>query len=61
MKTRRMHLPIILAASLLFVPTFRATSQTTNWQQIPIAPLPAFHPQQPKRVELSNGMVIFLQ
>src|SRR5208282_5211541 len=24
-------------------------------------PLPAFHPQQPKRVELSNGMVIFLQ
>ncbi len=24
-------------------------------------PLPEFHPQQPKRVELSNGMVIFLQ
>jgi zinc protease len=23
--------------------------------------LPAFHPQQPKRIELSNGMVIFLQ
>ena len=25
------------------------------------SPLPAFHPQQPKRIELSNGMVIFLQ
>ncbi|MGE5324849.1 MAG: M16 family metallopeptidase [Actinomycetota bacterium] len=24
-------------------------------------PLPAFHPQIPKRIELSNGMVIFLQ
>jgi zinc protease len=26
-----------------------------------IPPLPAFHPQQPKRIELPNGMVIFLQ
>jgi len=31
------------------------------WKQIPIPPLAAFHPQQPKRIELSNGMVIFLQ
>jgi zinc protease len=31
------------------------------WQQIPIAKLPAFHPPQPKRIELPNGMVIFLQ
>jgi len=61
MKTRRMYLPLIFAAALLFVPLPRAASQTTNWQQIPIAPLPAFHPQQPKRIELSNGMVIFLQ
>ena len=61
MKTRLTHLPIIFAATLLFVPIPRAASQTTNWQQIPIAPLPAFHPQQPKRIELSNGMVIFLQ
>ena len=30
-------------------------------KQIPIPPLPAFKPQQPKRIELSNGMVIFLQ
>lgn len=31
------------------------------WEQIPIPPLPAFHPEQPKRIELSNGMVLFLQ
>jgi len=29
--------------------------------QIPIPPLPAFHPQIPVRIQLDNGMVIFLQ
>ena len=33
----------------------------TNWKQIPIPKLPAFHPPQPKRIQLPNGMVIFLQ
>src|SRR5579864_5843694 len=32
-----------------------------EWNKIPIPQLPAFHPQQPKRIELPNGMVIFLQ
>src|SRR5437763_4334526 len=32
-----------------------------DWKQIPIPPLPGFHPGQPKRIELPNGMVIFLQ
>jgi zinc protease len=31
------------------------------WTKIPIPPLPAFHPQEPKRIVLPNGMVIFLQ
>ncbi|MFZ0684031.1 MAG: pitrilysin family protein [Terriglobales bacterium] len=31
------------------------------WQHIAIPKLPAFHPQQPKRIELPNGMVVFLQ
>jgi zinc protease len=40
----------------------KAPSQSpTSWKQIPIPPLPAFKPQQPKRIEFSNGMVIFLQ
>jgi zinc protease len=50
---------VTAATSLVSVP--RATSQATNWKQIPIPTLPAFHPPQPKRIELSNGMVIFLQ
>lgn len=32
-----------------------------SWKQVPIPPLRAFTPQVPRRVELSNGMVIFLQ
>jgi zinc protease len=36
-------------------------SSQQPWQQIPIPKLPAFHPAQPKRIELPNGMVIFLQ
>jgi zinc protease len=61
MRTKRISFSMILVAAVLFVQLPRATSQTANWQQIPIAPLPAFHPQQPKRIELSSGMVIFLQ
>src|SRR5438874_2722323 len=38
-----------------------AAAQTAEWQQIKVPPLPAFHPQEPKRIELPNGMVIFLQ
>jgi len=43
-------------------PASPATSNAAKpWQQIPVHPLPPFHPQQPKRVELANGLVIFLQ
>jgi zinc protease len=45
----------------VFTPAPRASAQAASYQQVPIPALPAFHPQQPKRVELSNGMVIFLQ
>jgi zinc protease len=38
-----------------------AAGQATDWQKIQIPSLPAFKPQQPKRIELPNGMVIFLQ
>jgi len=38
-----------------------AAAQAADWQQIAIPPLPAFHPQEPKRIELPNGMVILLQ
>jgi zinc protease len=40
-------------------PAGRALPQT--WKQVPIPALRAFHPQEPRRVELPNGMVLFLQ
>jgi zinc protease len=45
------------------VPLWAQAQQTSQppWQQIPIPKLPAFHPAQPKRIELPNGMVVFLQ
>jgi zinc protease len=62
MKANRIPLLIILVAAVItFAPLPEVAAQATNWQQIPIPPLPAFKPQQPKRIELSNGMVIFLQ
>ncbi len=44
----------------LLLTTF-AAAQITPWNKIQAPPLPAFKPQQPVRVQLPNGMVIFLQ
>jgi zinc protease len=53
---------LLLMALSMLLPSFpQAFAQTPRWQQIPIPRLPAFKPEQPKRIELSNGMVIFLQ
>ena len=35
--------------------------QSQPWKKIPIPPLPAFHPEQPRRIVLDNGMTIFLE
>jgi zinc protease len=35
--------------------------QSKPWEQIPIPKLHDFRPQQPKRIELKNGIVLFLQ
>jgi zinc protease len=48
----------VIAFALLLA---QALVAQTGWRQIPIPQLPPFHPQEPKRVELPNGMVIFLQ
>ena len=37
------------------------TAEAGPWTKIPIPPLHDFKPVQPKRVELANGLVIFLQ
>ena len=39
-----------------------ASAQTLQpWKHIPTPPLHAFHPVQPKRIELANGLVILLE
>src|SRR3984957_15652409 len=52
---------VLILAVVSFCGMPQAAAQTPEWQQIPIPPLPAFHPQEPKRSALPNGMVIFLQ
>ena len=37
------------------------TAQKQAWERIPTPPLPPFKPAEPTRIQLSNGMVIFLQ
>jgi len=52
---------ILLVAATTGFPATRAQGQAASWKQVPIPALRSFHPQQPKRIELANGMVIFLQ
>ena len=52
---------LLIAVASIFASTSPATAQADTWQQIQIPSLPSFKPPQPKRVELKNGMVIFLQ
>ncbi|MGB6194172.1 MAG: pitrilysin family protein, partial [Terracidiphilus sp.] len=42
-------------------PALLAAQQSKPWEKIPVPPLHAFNPQQPKRIELKNGIVLFLQ
>lgn len=42
-------------------PSVARGQEAKPWQQIPIPKLHDFKPQQPKRIELKNGIVIFLQ
>jgi zinc protease len=46
-------------ALAVLVPTY--SQQSKPWEKIPIPPLKNFKPQQPKRIELKNGIVLFLQ
>jgi zinc protease len=41
--------------------TAKPAATTQTWKKIPIPPLHAFKPVQPRRIELPNGLVIFLQ
>ena len=53
---------LTLLLTVLIAAGSAAMGQTGKQLPIPpIGPLPAFHPQEPKRIQLPNGMVIFLQ
>jgi zinc protease len=41
--------------------TASAPAVAQPWKKIPIPPLHAFKPEQPRRIELANGLTIFLQ
>jgi len=61
MKMLRPYISGLAVALILLSVAPAASGQATDWRKIKKPPLPAFHPQQPHRVELPNGMVIFLQ
>ena len=50
----------LLLCFMLALTSF-ASAQITPWNKIQSPPLPAFAPQEPVRVQLPNGMVLFLQ
>ena len=54
-RTSVLLLAALAAASVL------PAQQKKPWEQIPVPPLHQFKPQQPKRIELPNGIVLFLQ
>ena len=58
MKSAFLRVPAWLVVLIL---AFCSAASGQEWKQIPIPTLPAFHPQEPKRIELPNGMIIFLQ
>src|SRR5947208_754832 len=58
---RRVSLIMRSFTFLLIVAICSLPGGAQEWNKIPIPKLPAFHPQEPKRIELQNGMVMFLQ
>jgi zinc protease len=58
---KKLLLMMLMAVVATSTTVSQAAAQAASWQQIQIPPLAAFKPQQPKRIELKNGMVIFLQ
>lgn len=52
---------ICLVFAALVAPVSLNAQENKPWEKIPIPKLHDFKPQQPKRIELRNGIVLFLQ
>jgi zinc protease len=53
--------PVMAGSALLFAAIVLNAQQAKPWEKIPVPKLHEFKPQEPKRIELKNGIVIFLQ
>src|SRR6204780_4370933 len=51
----------LILIAVLLAPVGLNAQQEKPWEKIPVPPLREFKPQIPKRIELKNGIVIFLQ
>ena len=59
MRTQKSR-PVQVLFAFALLATALGSAQVTPWNQVKIPPLAAFQPQQPTRIQLANGMVIFL-
>jgi zinc protease len=55
------NLKLSSIASVLALSLTASAQSPEPWTKIPVPPLHAFKPTEPKRIELPNGLVIFLQ
>ncbi len=53
-------LSLVLAFWLILFTTLAPAQQVKPWNEIQAPPLPAFTPPEPARIQLGNGMVVFL-
>jgi zinc protease len=60
-KRARLSLVAVVLFAGFVIGNAQLWAQKQPWEKIPVAKLPAFHPAQPKRIELPNGLVVFLQ
>ena len=61
MKTSSLFARLLLAATLFLLALPAPVAQEKEWEKIPRPALRPFQPQQPKRIALNNGIVLFLQ
>jgi zinc protease len=60
-KASSKYLFLIAATIGLVLPSSVRAQEEKPWERIPVPPLHEFKPHEPKRVELKNGIVLFLQ
>jgi zinc protease len=61
MKTTFGKLIVFAICAFVFTPGTLQAQQSKPWEKIPIPRLHEFKPHQPQRIELKNGIVLFLQ